>query len=78
MFLGDLRDTRYDIVIDFQSLLKSGVLVWFARGGRKVGFDRGMQHQEHSYLFLNERVPPVDMDIHALTRGLMLIDAIGD
>lgn len=76
MFWGDLRDTRYDIVIDFQSLLKSGVLVWLARGKRKIGFDKGMQHQEHSYLFLNERVPPVDMDIHALTRGLMLLDTI--
>lgn len=76
-FWHDLRDTAYDIVIDFQGLLKSGILVWLARGKRKVGFDRGMQHQEHSYLFLNERVPPVDMEIHALDRGLMLIGAIG-
>jgi heptosyltransferase-1 len=76
-FLHDLRDTRYDIIIDFQSLLKSGVLVWLARGQRKIGFGKGMQHQEHSYLFLNERLPPVDMDVHALIRGLMLIEAIG-
>jgi len=76
-FLRDLRDTRYDIIIDFQSLLKSGVLVWLARGRRKIGFDKGMQHQEHSYLFLNQRVPPVDMEVHALTRGLMLAKAIG-
>ena len=76
-FFTDLRDTRYDIIIDFQSLLKSGVLVWLARGQRKIGFDKGMQHQEHSYLFLNERIPPVDMDVHALTRGLMLLNAIG-
>lgn len=76
-FLAELRDTRYDIVIDFQALLKSGILVWLARGDRKIGFDRGMQHQEHSYLFLSERIPPVDMDVHALTRGLMLLDAIG-
>ncbi len=76
-FWRDLRDTEYDVIIDFQSLLKSGVLVWLARGRRKIGFDKGMQHQEHSYLFLNERVPPVDMEVHALTRGLMLLDAIG-
>ena len=76
-FLHDLRDTRYDMIIDFQSLLKSGVLVWLARGNRKIGFDKGMQHQEHSYLFLNVRVPPVDMEVHALTRGLMLLKAIG-
>jgi 3-deoxy-D-manno-octulosonic-acid transferase/heptosyltransferase-1 len=76
-FWRDLRDTRYDIIIDFQSLLKSGILVWLARGGRKIGFDKGMQHQEHSYLFLNEGIPPVDMEVHALTRGLMLLEAIG-
>ena len=76
-FWRELRDTRYDIIIDFQALLKSGLLVWLAKGNRKIGFDKGMQHQEHSYLFLNERVPPVDMDVHALTRGLMLLSAIG-
>lgn len=76
-FVDDLRDTRYDIVIDFHGLLKSGLLVGLARGKRKIGFGRGMQHQEYSYLFLNQRVPPVDMEIHALTRGLMLIEAIG-
>jgi heptosyltransferase I len=76
-FWRELRDIRYDIIIDFQGLLKSGVLVWLARGKRRIGFDRGMQHQEHSYLFLNERIPPVDMEVHALTRGLMLLGAIG-
>ena len=76
-FWRELRDTRYDIVIDFQSLLKSGMLVWLARGRRKIGFGKGMQHQECSYLFLNERVPPVDMEVHALSRGLMLLEAIG-
>lgn len=76
-FWRDLRDTHYDIIIDFQSLLKSGVLVWLARGRRKIGFDKGMQHQEHSYLFLNQRVPPVDMEVHALIRGLMLTKAMG-
>jgi heptosyltransferase I len=76
-FWRELRDTYYDIIIDFQGLLKSALPVWLARGKRKIGFDRGMQHQEHSYLFLNERIPPVDMEVHALTRGLMLLTAIG-
>ena len=76
-FLTDLRDTQYDIIIDFHALLKSGLLVGMARGKRKIGFDKGMQHQELSYLFLNERIPPVDMEVHALTRGLMLLNAIG-
>lgn len=70
-----LRDTTYDLVFDFQALLKSGVLVALSRGRRKIGFDRGMEHQEHSYLFLNERVAPVDMNCHAILRSLMMLDA---
>ena len=76
-FVKQLRDTKYDIILDFQALLKSGVLIGLTRGGRKIGFDKGMDHQEHSYIFLNERVPPVDMEVHALIRGMMLLEAIG-
>jgi len=76
-FIRTLRDTKYDLIIDFQGLLKSGVLIALSRGKRKVGFGKGMEHQEFSYLFLNERIPAVDMDNHALLRGMMLLDAIG-
>lgn len=76
-FIRALRDTRYDLIIDFQALLKSSVLIALARGRRKVGFGPGLEHQEHSYVFLNERIPAVAMEIHALDRGLMLLEAIG-
>ena len=76
-FMQELRDTRYDLILDFQGLLKSGVLIALSRGRRKVGFGKGMEHQELSYLFLNERIPAVDMDNHALLRSMMLLDAIG-
>jgi 3-deoxy-D-manno-octulosonic-acid transferase/heptosyltransferase-1 len=76
-FVRELRDTRYDLVIDFQGLLKSAVWVLLARGGRKVGFGRGMEHAEHSYLVLNERVPAVDMNQHAIERSLLLLKGIG-
>ncbi|MCP3954961.1 MAG: glycosyltransferase family 9 protein, partial [Desulfobacterales bacterium] len=76
-FLKELRDTRYDMILDFQAALKGGILIALARGRRKVGFGKGLEHQEHSYLFLNEKVPAVDMEIHALDRGLMLLEKIG-
>ena len=76
-FVKEIRDTRYDIVLDFQSLLKSGVLIGLVRAKRKIGYDKGMEHMEQSYLFLNERVPPVNMDIHALSRGMMLLEFLG-
>lgn len=76
-FIKVLRDTRYDIIFDFQALIKSGILIWMCRGDRKIGFDRGMEHSEQSHLFLNERILPVDMDHHALLRQMMLIRAVG-
>lgn len=76
-FIKELRDTRYDLVIAFQTLLKTGILIALVKGKRKVGFDRGMEHMEHSYMFLNERVPPVNMNHHAIMRSLMLLEALG-
>jgi lipopolysaccharide heptosyltransferase II len=36
-----------------------------------------MEHMEYSYMFLNERIPAVSMEHHALSRGLMLLNALG-
>jgi len=76
-FIRQLRDTHYDLVIDFQGLLKSAIWVLLARGTRKIGFGRGMEHAEYSYLVLNERIPAVDMNRHAIDRSLLLLNAIG-
>lgn len=76
-FVKKLRETEYDLLIDFQGLLKSGIFVGLARATRKVGFGKGMEHAECSYLFLNEPIPPVNMDQHAAIRELLLLKAIG-
>jgi heptosyltransferase-1 len=80
IFLTTLREVRqfpFDLVIDFQGLLKSGIWTGFARGRRKAGFGRGMERSEGSHLFLTDRVPAVSMDIHAIERSLLLLEAIG-
>ena len=76
-FVKELRAIEYDLLVDFQGLLKSGIFVGLARAKRKVGFGRGMEHAECSYIFLNEPVPPVNMDQHAAIRELLLLKAIG-
>jgi len=75
--LLQLRDTRYDLIIDFQALLKSSLWIFLTRGRRKAGFGQGMAHSENSHLFLNERIPAVSMEMHALDRGLRLLQALG-
>ncbi|MEW6260628.1 MAG: lipopolysaccharide heptosyltransferase I [Thermodesulfobacteriota bacterium] len=76
-FVARLRDTVYDIVLDFQALLKGAVWIVLSRGKRKIGFDRGMEHMEHSYWFLNERIAPISMDVHALERNLVMLEPLG-
>ncbi len=73
-FLRSLRDTHYDIAIDFQGLLKSGILIGLARAKRKIGFDKT---REFSYIFLNERLPKYDVERHALERYLDVARYLG-
>jgi heptosyltransferase-1 len=73
-FVRELRNLRYDIAIDFQGLLKSGMLMGLARATRKIGFDRT---RELSYLFLNERLPAYDIGKHALLRYLDVARYLG-
>lgn len=73
-FVEELRDTKYDLVIDFQGLMKSAVMVGLCRAERKIGYDRT---RELSYLVLDERIPPYHMDRHAILRYLNLVAHLG-
>lgn len=69
-----LRERRYDMVIDFQGLLKSGLLTFLSGGRMRVGFDRT---REFSYLFLNHKLPPYDPDLHAVDRYMEIPRSLG-
>jgi 3-deoxy-D-manno-octulosonic-acid transferase/heptosyltransferase-1 len=73
-FIRELRDVSYDVVIDFQGLLKSGLLVGICRGTRKVGFSPA---REQSHFFLTEKVPYPESPLHAVDRYLHLIESLG-
>ncbi|MBI5888718.1 MAG: glycosyltransferase family 9 protein [Deltaproteobacteria bacterium] len=64
-----LASVRYDMVLDFQGLLKSGVWVWLSKGRRRIGFSNA---RELSHIFLNEKAAPYDPDRHAVDRYLDL------
>ena len=64
-----LAATRYDLVLDFQGLLKSGVWVYLSNGVKRAGFSNA---REMSHLFLNDRLPPYDPEKHAVDRYLEL------
>ncbi|MBI5885261.1 MAG: glycosyltransferase family 9 protein [Deltaproteobacteria bacterium] len=64
-----LQSQRYDAVIDFQGLLKSGAWVAASQAKRKIGFRNA---REMSHIFLNEKLPPYDQNQHAIERYLRL------
>lgn len=66
-FRRELRDREYDVVLDFQGLIKSAALVWQAHGRRKVGFART---RERTGWALTEKMPAYDPDRHAALRYL--------
>lgn len=79
-FMGFARGFRresYDLAVDFQGLAKSAIWIAMARARRKAGFGSGMQRNEGAWLPLNQRVPAVSPDMHALDRGLHLLEALG-
>lgn len=74
-FSGNLRMARmlasrgYDMVLDFQGLLKSGIWVMLSRGKKRIGFSNA---REMSHVFLNEKLPPYDSERHAVDRYMDL------
>lgn len=64
-----LKEKNYDLVLDFQGLLKSGIWVFLSKGKRRVGFSNA---RELSHLFYNEKLPPYDVEKHAIDRYLDL------
>ncbi|HEY4706015.1 MAG TPA: glycosyltransferase family 9 protein [Thermodesulfobacteriota bacterium] len=64
-----LRERSYDLVLDFQGLLKSGIWVFLTAGKKRAGFSNA---REFSRIFLNEKLPPYDIERHAVDRYLDL------
>lgn len=64
---------RFDMVIDLQGLLRSGIMTFFARSPLKIGFENA---REGSKFFYNKKVR-VDAEAHAVDRYLEVAKEIG-
>ncbi len=73
-FIRGIRRRRFDLVIDLQGLMRSGLLVGLTRARRKLGFNGT---REFSYMFYNEKLPPYDPDLHAVLRYLSVAGHLG-
>ena len=73
-FIRELKNRKYDIVVDLQGLFKSGILTFLANGKRKIALNGG---REGSVVFINERVAIPYPNIHALERYLCIARYLG-
>lgn len=71
--IRQLRAERYDMAIDLQGLLRSGILTYATRASVRVGFKEA---REGSSLFYTHKVDG-GKEIHAVDRYLKIASAIG-
>lgn len=71
----EVRDSRYDIVIDFHGILKSGFLTGFSGAPQRIGFSRP-RAQEGSWLFYTRRHDLHAQDLNRVQENIALAKEI--
>ena len=56
-FLKHFRQTRYDLILDCQRIIKSGLLTWLSGAPWRLGFDRA-RCKELNWMFTNRTIRP--------------------
>ncbi len=64
-FVGELRAGRFDVALDLQGLLRSGLFGWLSRARVRVGMKPS---REGARWFYNRRVPVPPQPVHARER----------
>jgi heptosyltransferase I len=71
--LKDIRNERYDLAVDLQGLLRSGIITMATRAPVRIGFSEA---REGSRLFYNVRVKG-GRDVHAVERYMKIAGVLG-
>jgi heptosyltransferase I len=72
---GDDKTTRYDVAIDFQGLMKSGLVTKAAKAPRRIGFETNELREPLSRFFLTEQVQ-TSLFRHVIEKNLGLARAV--
>ena len=75
-FIIDLRKRRFDVVLDFHGILKSGLLSFLSGSPKRIGYDR-KSTKEWNFLFSNVKVKLPKERISRFQRNLTLLQGIG-
>ncbi|MCE9544416.1 MAG: glycosyltransferase family 9 protein, partial [Planctomycetia bacterium] len=73
-FIRRLRQRQWDVAVDFQGLLRSGLVTRLSGARRRIGF---APSKEHAHWFYNERVRLTTWNQHAVDRYYELAQHLG-
>lgn len=68
-FISELRENEYDVAIDFQGLLRSGIITGLSRSKSKVGFANA---RECAPIFYKKSLKLQDNHTHAVDKNIAL------
>ena len=75
-FVKDLRRRKFDVVLDFHGILKSGILSFLSGSPKRIGYDR-RSTKEGNFLFSNAKVKLPRERISRFDRNLALLQGMG-
>jgi lipopolysaccharide heptosyltransferase II len=75
-FLKEIRSKRFDLVLDLQRHLKSGLISWWSGAPFRLGFHR-RDTKEFNWLFNNCHIPEVGDGIPKLSHYLKFAEFLG-
>jgi lipopolysaccharide heptosyltransferase II len=75
-FLSEVRARRFDLVLDLQRHLKSGLISWWSRAPQRLGFHRG-DSKEFNWWFNNRHIPQCGEGMSKLDHYLKFAEYLG-
>ena len=72
-FAHRLHRAHFDLVIDLQGLIKSGVLTWLTGSDTRIGFSADCCRESVNARFTNLHVTPRQEDVHIIDQCLSLV-----
>jgi len=75
-FLREIRSRRFDLVLDLQRHLKSGLISWWSRAPDRLGF-HPRDAKELNWLFNNRYIPEMGNGISKLSHYLKFAELLG-
>ncbi len=72
-----MNKRNYDIAIDFQGLIKSGIFAYLSGAKTSAGFEKEYLREPLNRIFIKKHYSPPGKDIHVIEKNYSLLKSIG-